>query len=251
MPGTKMSTKHFIFHLGIVLHHVFVLYYFAAKLGKGKVPVDLEWTHGLEKYWSRFLTIWNFEIQTFHFALCVAQDVLELQSNSYLQQVKHYVRKVNNYTFRTFVFPLSLIVTLVFWTIYSIDRELILPKALDAFLPLWLNHALHTNITVAAFTEMLVTFHWYPASRRTTVYGIAAITVAYGVCFFSTYYYDGRWLYPIYGVLDWTQRICFSVVIFIAWILMSLFGEYLNSQIWGHEIQKMKAKDLSKQKKHR
>ncbi|XP_049949199.1 androgen-dependent TFPI-regulating protein-like isoform X3 [Schistocerca serialis cubense] len=203
MPGTKMSTKHFIFHLGIVLHHVFVLYYFAAKLGKGKVPVDLEWTHGLEKYWSRFLTIWNF------------------------------------------------IVTLVFWTIYSIDRELILPKALDAFLPLWLNHALHTNITVAAFTEMLVTFHWYPASRRTTVYGIAAITVAYGVCFFSTYYYDGRWLYPIYGVLDWTQRICFSVVIFIAWILMSLFGEYLNSQIWGHEIQKMKAKDLSKQKKHR
>ncbi|XP_049802871.1 androgen-dependent TFPI-regulating protein-like isoform X4 [Schistocerca nitens] len=202
MPGTKMSTKHFIFHLGIVLHHVFVLYYFAAKLGKGKVPVDLEWTHGLEKYWSRFLTIWNF------------------------------------------------IVTLVFWTIYSIDRELILPKALDAFLPLWLNHALHTNITVAAFTELLITFHWYPASRRTTVYGIAAITVAYGVCFFSTYYYDGTWLYPIYGVLNWTQRICFSAVIFIACILMSLFGEYLNSQIWGLEIQKMKAKDLSKQKKH-
>ncbi|XP_047108246.1 androgen-dependent TFPI-regulating protein-like isoform X2 [Schistocerca piceifrons] len=203
MPGTKMSTKSFIFHLGIVLHHVFVLYYFAAKLGKGKVPVDLEWTHGLEKYWGRFLTIWNF------------------------------------------------IVTLAFWTIYSIDRELIMPKALDAFLPLWLNHALHTNITVAAFTEMLITFHWYPASRRNTVYGIAAITVAYAVCFYSTYYYDGTWLYPIYGVLDWTQRISLSAVTFIACILMSFFGEYLNSQIWGHEIQKMKAKDLSKQKKDR
>ncbi|XP_049949195.1 androgen-dependent TFPI-regulating protein-like isoform X3 [Schistocerca serialis cubense] len=203
MPGTKMSTKSFIFHLGIVLHHVFVLYYFAAKLGKGKVPVDLEWTHGLEKYWGRFLTIWNF------------------------------------------------IVTLAFWTIYSIDRELIMPKALDAFLPLWVNHALHTNITVAAFTEMLITFHWYPASRRNTVYGIAAITVAYAVCFYSTYYYDGTWLYPIYGVLDWTQRISLSAVTFIACILMSFFGEYLNLQIWGHEIQKMKAKDFSKQKKHR
>ncbi|XP_049773699.1 androgen-dependent TFPI-regulating protein-like isoform X2 [Schistocerca cancellata] len=221
------------------------------KEGKGKVPVDLEWPHGLEKYSGRFLTIWNFAIQTFHFALCVAQDVLELQSNSYLQQVKHYVRKVNNYTFRTFVFPLSLVVTLVFWTIYSIDRELILPKALDAFLPLWLNHALHTNITVAAFTELLITFHWYPASRRTTVYGIAAIMVAYSVCLFSTYYYDGTWLYPIYGVLNWTQRICFSAVIIIACILTFLFGEYLNSQIWGLEIQKMKAKNLSKQKKQR
>ncbi|XP_049773700.1 androgen-dependent TFPI-regulating protein-like isoform X3 [Schistocerca cancellata] len=203
MPRTKMSTKHFIFHLGIVLHHVFVLYYFAAKLGKGKVPVDLEWPHGLEKYSGRFLTIWNF------------------------------------------------VVTLVFWTIYSIDRELILPKALDAFLPLWLNHALHTNITVAAFTELLITFHWYPASRRTTVYGIAAIMVAYSVCLFSTYYYDGTWLYPIYGVLNWTQRICFSAVIIIACILTFLFGEYLNSQIWGLEIQKMKAKNLSKQKKQR
>lgn len=33
-------------------------------------------------------------------------------------------------------------VCLVFWMIYAVDRELVYPKVLDKFIPVWLNHVM-------------------------------------------------------------------------------------------------------------
>ena len=42
--------------------------------------------------------------------------------------------------FATLVFPLSLFVALSFWSIYSMDRELIFPKHMEQHVPAVYNH---------------------------------------------------------------------------------------------------------------
>jgi hypothetical protein len=43
-----------------------------------------------------------------------------------------------------------------------IDRELVLPKALDPYFPRWLNHLMHTMIMVTTALEMLIVPRQYP-----------------------------------------------------------------------------------------
>lgn len=45
------------------------------------------------------------------------------------------IRKVKDLMFAAFAFPVALNVGITFWTLYGIDRELVFPKALDAFFP--------------------------------------------------------------------------------------------------------------------
>lgn len=43
-----------------------------------------------------------------------------------------------------------------------VDRELVLPKALDPYFPWWLNHLMHTMIMVSTLIEMMITPRKYP-----------------------------------------------------------------------------------------
>lgn len=43
-----------------------------------------------------------------------------------------------------------------------VDRELVLPKALDPYFPWWLNHLMHTMIMVSTLIEMMIAPRKYP-----------------------------------------------------------------------------------------
>lgn len=45
------------------------------------------------------------------------------------------LRKFKDYVLGAFAFPLALTVGIPFWTLMTIDRELILPKSFDEFFP--------------------------------------------------------------------------------------------------------------------
>lgn len=45
------------------------------------------------------------------------------------------IRKVKDYLFSSLAFPVAFNVGISFWGIYAIDRELVLPKVLDAVFP--------------------------------------------------------------------------------------------------------------------
>lgn len=45
------------------------------------------------------------------------------------------IRKLKDYVMAAFAFPLALNVGVSFWTLWHIDRELVLPKILDSILP--------------------------------------------------------------------------------------------------------------------
>jgi FAR-17a/AIG1-like protein len=45
------------------------------------------------------------------------------------------IRKLKDYFFATFAFPVAFNVGITFWSLFAIDRELVFPKALDAYFP--------------------------------------------------------------------------------------------------------------------
>lgn len=73
-------------------------------------------------------------IQAIYFTLALINDFVgsnELEPKHQLPAI----RRLKDYILATFAFPLALTVGITFWTLMAIDRELILPKAFDAFFP--------------------------------------------------------------------------------------------------------------------
>jgi len=60
-----------------------------------------------------------------------------------------------------YVFNLQL-VSIVFWTVYALDRELMFPAVLDSIFPMWLNHAVHTAPLIFVLTEHMFVPITYP-----------------------------------------------------------------------------------------
>lgn len=89
--------------------------------------------HNLINFLIVFLQIW----QTFYFTLCVLNDFIG--TNEYHPKRPSKLRQLKDYVFATFAFPLAMTVAISFWAIYAVDRELILPKAMESFFPRYLN----------------------------------------------------------------------------------------------------------------
>jgi len=73
-------------------------------------------------------------------------------------------------------------VSVVFWGVYSFDRELMFPAVLDSFFPTWLNHAVHTAPVIFGLFEHLFVPITYPRPL------IGAGILAGGTAFYLSWY---------------------------------------------------------------
>ena len=81
-----------------------------------------------------FHFILSFQIlQAIYFTICVINDFIG--TNDVAPKKMPVIRKMKDYVMATFAFPVALNVGITFWGLYAIDRELVFPKALDAFFP--------------------------------------------------------------------------------------------------------------------
>lgn len=69
-------------------------------------------------------------------------------------------------------------VTVAFWSMWLIDRELIFPEVLDKVLPSWVNHSIHTTTSLFVLGEMYLSYHPYPKFEQ-AVLGITLYLGAY------------------------------------------------------------------------
>lgn len=142
------------------------------------------------------------------------------------------VRRIRDYIFATFAFPLGMNVTVLFWSLYSIDRELVFPSVMDPIYPWWLNHILHTNVFLFIAIEMLIEYHHYP-SRKSELIGLSTFVVAYIGWVHIVKLVAGAWVYPVLNVLDIHHRIGFFVLSATIPIAFYFVGEFLNKEIWN------------------
>jgi hypothetical protein len=72
-------------------------------------------------------------IQAVYFFIALLNDLFG--SNDVLLSSVPKIRKLKDYFFSAFAFPVAFNVGISFWGIYAVDRELVFPKAIDAFFP--------------------------------------------------------------------------------------------------------------------
>lgn len=139
-------------------------------------------------------------------------------------------------TLFTLAFPVALYVSIAFWTIYAIDRELIFPRVLDAVCPSWVNHALHTSVSISALIELVVTYRKYPKkSVGNTI--VSFFQLSYLAVVFVFYFKYDMWVYPFLAVLSWPVRIAFFMTTLGFGIGMYRMCEMLNNVVWSTRVK--------------
>lgn len=155
-----------------------------------------------------------------------------LGSNESAIKDRPLIRKIRDYVFGTFAFPLAFDVGGMFWLLFAIDRELVLPKSSDAFLPSWFNHILHTNIMAFILFEMIFTYHKYPC-RKSGLSGLGGFMFGYLAWVHVIWFKANAWVYPVLAILNWPQRIAFYLFTLSVPIVFYYIGEILNNQVWN------------------
>ncbi|KAL0274628.1 UNVERIFIED_CONTAM: hypothetical protein PYX00_002717 [Menopon gallinae] len=182
----------------------------------------------------KFLTNWDAIIQCIYFSISFANDIVG--TNEFYAKQKPLIRTIKDNLFCCIAFPLATFVSLTFWGLYAIDRELVFPAAMDEYFPTWLNHVVHTNVLIFSVVEFVTTFREYPPRKH----GLPALTLfmlVYLIWVFIIYLRSGSWVYPVMQVLNWPARIMFflSMLFFILGIYIS--QEILNDKIWRQTIE--------------
>ncbi|XP_020900731.1 androgen-induced gene 1 protein isoform X3 [Exaiptasia diaphana] len=176
----------------------------------------------------KYFPQWNLVFQLCYFVLASLMDIIALIRG----QESKTLLTIRDTFFASFAFPYGVFVATSFWGIYSIDRELIFPKLLDAIIPNWINHALHTWCAVAAILEAAINCHDYPRNRV----GIT-LMLSFGVVYISWLFYIANtmnyWVYPFLRVMETYARLSFFTVCATILALFYMIGKWMTVAIWG------------------
>ncbi|KAK0172150.1 hypothetical protein PV328_005502 [Microctonus aethiopoides] len=194
------------------------------------VPRAVGSIHGAYGGKFKFLTFWNAIAQAVFFFLCVLNDFYG--TNKIAPKNAPIFRRIKDYFHATYSFPLAMFVGITFWGLMAVDRELVLPKALDPYFPTWLNHLMHTMIMVTTVIEMFAAPRQYP-SRRNGFIGLYILMLTYLVWMHVIYYKSNVWVYPVMEVLSLPLRIAFFVVLFAFSGFLYYAGEVFDHLVWG------------------
>ncbi|XP_047521547.1 androgen-induced gene 1 protein-like [Pieris napi] len=182
----------------------------------------------------KYLTYLNAMLQTAYFTVALLNDIIG--TDEPMPANKPFIRRMKDAIFSALAFPLSMFVGITFWGIYAVDRELILPRAIDAYFPLWLNHVMHSNIVVFVLIELVSTFRMYP-KRKVGLSILTLFMLGYAIWIHTIYFKTGSWVYPVLSVINWPVRVLFYIFsLGFAWSLYSV-GETLNTAVWSKEVE--------------
>jgi len=165
---------------------------------------------------TKYFTMWGLAAQTLLFLLCVMHDVTRLLRPA--NPLRHAARSLRDLFFVAVAAPWAVTVSAMFWALFFVDRELVLPASLDVMVPSWLNHSMHSVVLLLAAAQLLAEPHEPPCLRSVlAVSGV--LNIAYVYTLFNEYATTGRWLYPVFAVLDWPGRV--ALVLFTSALTLS------------------------------
>ena len=229
-----MSSKLALFHILALCESIFALFVYHYYVEKFRQP-----TYG--GHW-KFLTYINLNIQLACFSMCVFCDLLQwLQYHSFVRTLRQF----KDYFYASIGVPSCLAVFVSFWALFFIDRELVYPKQLDEYMPLWANHVWHSVILITLI-EVVCDHHHYP--RRS--FGMSACSVfgiGYIVWVEWVHKHGNITVYPILKQLEGAWYYLFiGVELLFSW-LTYLLGEFLNAKVGVTQSEEQtKAKELGK-----
>lgn len=148
----------------------------------------------------RYLTVWALAVQCVYCCISAARVTL---CGSCHSTAPHALDAM----FVGWAFPLSLIVSFMFWTLYLLDPALVLPAQFQPFYPSWLNHCVHTLPVLFNVTDMAVVRRRRLPPRCITFSLLTVFLAAYLVWTLYLGVVAEVWVYPVFRVLQWPGRI--------------------------------------------
>lgn len=191
----------------------------------------------------KYLTFWDALLQAVFFTIALLNDLIGTNENFPEKPV--LIRKIKDTMFASLAFPLASFVGITFWVLYLIDRELVLPRALDPYFPYWLNHCMHTNIMLFIALELTTTFRRYPA-RNLSISILSVLMLTYLVWIHVIHAFTSVWVYPVLDVLNLPLRLVFFISLLSMALLLYWVGEKLNGVYWKGVVPTPKKSALVK-----
>ncbi|KAK3928764.1 Androgen-dependent TFPI-regulating protein [Frankliniella fusca] len=179
----------------------------------------------------KFLTMWGLAAQALLFVLCVLHDVTRVFPPS--SPVRRAARALRDLVLVGVSAPIAVTVTAIFWGLFALDRELVMPAALDKVVPLWLNHAMHTFVLVLVVVQLLAEPHHPPPLGQALALALA-VCGAYLYTLLNEFATTGRWIYPVFEILDWPGRTALLAFTFLLHVTMVVVVRAAVLAMWGH-----------------
>jgi len=222
-----------IFNLTNVVHFAFIIHF----ANSVKIPGMFDTYGGRWK----FLTNWNLHLQLVYFTVGLCNELFGSQKIPANIDAASKLQNLRDFLFSTLAFPVGSFVTLSFWTLYVIDRNLIFPESLDKYYPLWANHMLHTTCLISQMIEMNTSFHGYSSKTKGCLTTIGFVLAYLGWVLYIAHNAN-FWVYPILEKLPLTGRILFFGGCGAVLGLLYLGGEYVNGKLWALSVKPSKVK---------
>lgn len=215
--------------------HCTTVYYYAHVL---RYIADMRATAGDEKvlhnfidFRPKFFTMWGLAAQALLFVLCSLHDFTRVFSPA--NPVRRAARGLRDLVLVGVAAPIAVTVTAMFWALFTLDRELVMPAALDKAIPVWLNHAMHSFVLVLVVVQVLAEPHHPPPLGLTLTLALA-VNGGYIYTLLNEYAVTGRWIYPVFDVLGWPGRAALmaaTIVLFLSQVLLAWAAVRAR---WGH-----------------
>ncbi|KAK6623779.1 hypothetical protein RUM44_010635 [Polyplax serrata] len=175
-------------------------------------------------------------IEQNYFNACLVLDILEFTPPSKYIKLKSHLKRALPYVFTSIVFPLSILVTINFWAIYSnyprvIDED----NVTESYFPSWVNHGLHSSILLLTVVEKFLVYRPYPA-RMSAFLGFSTVLTMYWSTCTVLYFIGGVWPYPLVSLMTTWQVLLYVYVNIILGCAIIRLGESLNNKIWGKKL---------------
>ena len=176
----------------------------------------------------KYLTHWNAMIQILYY---ITNGALLFNSDW-----KNKTSRFTHHVFACVVFPLAAFVTVMFWTLHTIDPSLVIDPNSEYQETAWMNHMKHTFVLFWVVVELVVVNHGYPMKF---IGGATAFAVSgtYMVWVHVIYYVDSFWVYPILETLGWISRLLFCGAIVGFYQVLYLIGHVVNSKVHGNQVK--------------
>lgn len=221
-------------HGTTVFYYAHVLRHIAEIRVTGNDPTQLSFLD----FRPKFFTIWGLVSQALLFLLCLLHDVTRVLPPS--NPVRRVARSVRDLVLVAVAGPMAVTVSFLFWSMFWLDRKLVMPAELDELVPPWLNHAMHSFVLVLVVVQLLAESHRAPPLGAAMAVS-TTFCLAYTYTLFNEYATTGRWIYPVLELLNWPGRVLmvlFTLVLMLGQVV--LMRAALRAR-WGNPIAITKA----------
>ena len=106
-----------VFNLTNVAHFAFIVYF----VNSVKIPGVFDTFGGIWKH----LTNWNLHLQLVYFTIGLCNELFGSQKIPANIKQASKLQNLRDFLFSTLAFPVGSFITISFWTLYTIDRNLI------------------------------------------------------------------------------------------------------------------------------